>query len=85
MRILRAEGYLMSDVGSGQLIAALAKGGVFRLGGTLIGTLAFRCYQGELGVRIGCDQAAMSDDVDIASFEGLSLAIEDQVDGWSNF
>lgn len=80
MRILRAEGYLMADAGTGQAIAALAKAGVFRLGGTLVGTQAFRCYEGELGVQIGFDQAAMTDDIDIASFERLSLVLEDRVE-----
>ena len=80
MRTLRAEGYLMADVGTGQAVGAMARAGVFRLGGTLIGTQAFRCYEGELGVRIGYDQAAMTDDIDIASFERLSIALQDQVD-----
>lgn len=79
MRLLRAEGCLMTDRGTGQIVAAMARAGVFRLGGTLIGTQAFRCYEGELGLRIGVDQAAMTDDVDIASFERLSIALADQV------
>lgn len=80
MRTLRAEGYLMTDAGTGQIISAMAKTGVFRLGGTLVGTQAFRCYEGELGVRIGFDQAAVTDDIDIASFERLSLVLQDSVD-----
>jgi hypothetical protein len=80
MRTLRAEGYLMADVGTGQAILALARTGVFRLGGTLVGTQAFRCYEGELGARIGFDQAAMTDDIDIASFQRLSLVLQDRVD-----
>ncbi|SMG22916.1 nucleotidyltransferase family protein [Paracoccus sp. J56] len=79
MRILRAEGCLMTDRGSGQVISAMARAGVFRLGGTLVGTQAFRCYEGELGVRIGFDQTAMTDDIDIASFQRLSLVLGDQV------
>jgi len=79
MRILRAEGCLMTDRGSGQVISAMARAGVFRLGGTLVGTQAFRCYEGELGIRIGFDQSAMTDDIDIASFERLSLVLGDQV------
>lgn len=79
MRILRAEGCLMTDQGSGQVISAMARTGVFRLGGTLVGTQAFRCYEGELGVRIGFDQTAMTDDIDIASFQRLSLVLGDQV------
>ena len=80
MRALRAEGYLMADVASGQAILAMARTGVFRLGGTLVGTQAFRCYDGELGVRIGFDQSAMTNDIDIASFERLSLALDDRVE-----
>ena len=80
MRVLRAEGYLFADVGSGQVVAAMAKVGVFRLGGTIVGTHAFRCYEGELGVRIGFDQSATTDDIDIASFERLSLALADTVE-----
>ncbi len=80
MRILRAEGYLTPDLGTGQIIQALARAGVFRLGGTLVGTQAFRCYEGVLGVQIGFDQSAMTQDVDIASFERLSLAIGDHVE-----
>jgi hypothetical protein len=79
VRTLRAEGYLMADVQAGQALTAMARVGVFRLGGTLVGTQAFRCYEGELGVRIGFDQAAMTDDIDIASFKRLSLALNDQV------
>ncbi|WP_297580532.1 GSU2403 family nucleotidyltransferase fold protein [Roseibium sp.] len=78
--MLRAEGYLFADVASGQVVSAMAKAGVFRLGGTIVGTQAFRCYEGELGIRIGFDQSATTDDLDIASFERLSLALSDTVE-----
>lgn len=80
MRVLRAEGYLMSDARTGQAVAAMARAGVFRLGGTLVGTQAFRLYEGELGVRIGLDHAAVTDDIDVASFERLSVALGDSVE-----
>jgi hypothetical protein len=80
MRVLRAEGYLAADVATGQLISAFARSGVFRLGGTLVGTHAFRLYEGVLGVRLGLDRSAMTDDIDIASFERLSVALGDTVD-----
>lgn len=80
IRILRAEGFLGVDAGTGGLLAAMAKAGVFRLGGTLVGTVAFRLYEGELGVRFGLDQAAQTNDIDIASFERLSLALDDVVE-----
>lgn len=80
IRLLRGEGYLMPDLGTGQILMAMARAGVFRLGGTLVGTHAFRQYEGILGVRIGADQAAQTNDIDIASFERLSLALHDRVD-----
>jgi hypothetical protein len=80
MRVLRAEGYLMTDARTGQVLSAMARAGVFRLGGTLVGTQAFKLYEGELGVRIGFDQSAVTDDIDIASFERLSVVLGDRVE-----
>jgi hypothetical protein len=78
IRLLRSEGLLGVDAGTGSLLAAMAGAGVFRLGGTVVGTIAFRLYEGELGVRYSLDQAAQTND--IASFERLSLALGDTVD-----
>ena len=80
VRLLKSEGLLPSDVATGQILTAMGRSGVFRLGGTLVGTQAFRLYEGILGVRIGADAAAMTLDIDIASFERLSLALGDTVD-----
>lgn len=77
VRLLRAEGFLGPDAATGSLLAALAASGVFRLGGTIVGTHAFRLYEGELGVRLDFDMTAQTDDIDIASFSRLSLALED--------
>lgn len=77
IKILRAEGFMSLDAGTAGLLAAMAKSGVFRLGGTVIGTNAFRLYEGELGVRYRFDQLAQTNDIDIASFERLSLALQD--------
>lgn len=79
VRLLRSERYLGLDGASGSLIAALARTGVFRLGGVLVGTVAFRLYEGELGLRLSLDELAMTNDIDVASFEKLSLAIGDTV------
>jgi hypothetical protein len=83
VRILRAEGFLPVDAKTGSLINSMARAGMFRLGATIIGTMAFRLYEGELGVRIGFDQMAQTGDIDFASFERLSvtLATDDRVDG----
>lgn len=77
VRVLRGEGFMSVDAGTGSLLAAMAKSGVFRLGGTIAGTHAFRLYEGELGLRYGVDTAAQTNDIDIASFERLSLAVAD--------
>lgn len=79
IRILRAEGYASLDQTNGSLLNALAKCGVFRLGGTIVGTVAFKLYEGELGVGLDFDQMAQTGDLDIGSFERLSFAIGDQV------
>lgn len=79
VRLLRSERFLGLDNATGSLIGALANAGVFRLGGVLVGTNAFRLYEGELGIRLGFDQTAMTNDIDIASFEALSVALGDTV------
>lgn len=76
---LRAAGVPTLDRDTGKVLNAMSKSGVFRLGGTLIGTHAFRLYSAELGVRFE-NTLAVTGDVDIAAFENLKLVIEDQVD-----
>lgn len=79
VRLLRAESYQGLDTMTGSLLTAMARAGVFRLGGTIVGTVAFRLYEGELGVRIGTSLLAHTGDLDIASFERLSLVLGDKV------
>ncbi len=67
------------DGGFGSLMGSFEKAGLFRLGATLVGTIAFRLYEGELGIRYSFDEAAQTNDIDIASFERLSVALEDTV------
>lgn len=80
VRILRAERLMGLDAATGSLLAAMAAAGVFRLGGTVVGTHAFRLYEGELGLRYRFDDLAQTGDLDIASFERLSLALDDQAE-----
>ena len=80
VRLLRSERFLGMDAATGSLVSALTRTGVFRLGGTMVGTNAFRLYEGELGLRLSFDQSAMTNDIDIASFEKLSLALDDAVE-----
>ena len=79
-RILRAEGLAPVDVGTGKLLLAMEKVGVFRLGGTLVGTNAFRLMEPMILTRIPLDSAAFTGDIDIAQFERLSLAVGDHVE-----
>lgn len=80
MRVLRSEGMIGTDRETGSLLLAFARAGVFRLGGTLIGTGAYALYQGELGVRFDSDELAQTGDIDFASFEWLSVALGDRVE-----
>jgi hypothetical protein len=79
-RILRAEGFSMLDRETGSMLLAFARAGVFRLGGTLVGTAAYALYQGDLGVRMDYEELAQTGDIDFASFERLSVALEDKVE-----
>lgn len=79
-RVLRAEGLMGTDRDTGSLLLAFARAGLFRLGGTLVGTAAFALYQGELGVRYTSDDLAQTGDIDFASFERLSVALGDRVE-----
>lgn len=79
-RILRAEGFIASDRDTGALLFAFSRAGVFRLGGTLVGTSAYGLYQGELGVRMNYEELAQTGDIDLASFEQLSIALDDKVE-----
>lgn len=79
VRLLRAEGLTPTDRATGSILSAMAAAGVFRLGGTIVGTNAFRLYEGELGIRLPLGGMANTGDIDIAQFEKLSVALEDQV------
>jgi len=62
----------------GDIIAALAKAGVFRLRGILVGTAAYRTYAAMLGVRLPIP-TLQTGDIDIAQFGNVSVAIEDRM------
>jgi hypothetical protein len=72
---LRAARLPAKDADTGRLLTALARSGVFGVGGTLVGTHAFRLYDAEVGRRVTQAAPAQTEDVDIASFQRLSLAM----------
>ncbi|PIB26876.1 hypothetical protein BFP76_10570 [Amylibacter kogurei] len=80
VRLLRAEGMTPTDRATGSILSAMADAGTFRLGGTIVGTNAFRLYEGELGIRLPLGGMANTGDIDIAQFEKLSVALQDKVD-----
>ncbi|HUD52760.1 GSU2403 family nucleotidyltransferase fold protein [Parvibaculum sp.] len=60
----------------GNIIAALARAGVFRLRSVMVGTSAYQTYSAMLGTRL--PRASMqTGDVDIAQYTTVSVAIED--------
>ena len=63
VRLLRAEGMTPTDRATGSILSAMADAGTFRLGGTIVGTNAFRLYEGELGIRRGDGRAVGKGDV----------------------
>ena len=61
----------------GNILAALANAGIFRLRGVLIGTVAYHTYSAMLGVRLPIS-TLQTGDVDIAQFTSISGAVDDQ-------
>lgn len=62
----------------GNIVEALANAGVFRLGGVLIGTVAYQTYSAMLGSRLPAS-ILQTGDVNIAQFKHLSVAVEDKI------
>jgi hypothetical protein len=61
----------------GEIVAALARAGVFRLRGVLVGTSAYQAYAAMLGARLPV-AGLHTEDVDIAQFAAVSVAVGDQ-------
>jgi hypothetical protein len=74
--LIREAGLPAPDRVAGEIIATLAEAGLFRLRAVLVGTVAFLCYPGVLGVRFPA-APMMTGDVDFAQFHSISTALED--------
>ena len=61
----------------GNIIAALAKAGVFRLRGVLVGTAAYQAYSAMLGANLP-SSTLQTNDVDIAQLKNVSVAVDDR-------
>jgi hypothetical protein len=79
VQVLRVKGVPRIDAATGKVLQALARAGVFRLRGVLVGTHAFRLYPLILGVVIPEAQHA-TEDIDLAQFQEISVALDDKVD-----
>ena len=62
----------------GRVLQGLADSGVFRLRSVLVGTMAYQTYGAMLGVRLP-SASIMTDDIDVAQFRSISIAVEDQL------
>ncbi len=78
VRALLAAGLPAPNDITGLVVEALWKAGFFRLRGVLVGTAAFQCYSGQLGVRLK-SASLMTQDADFAQFYDISHAVGDSI------
>lgn len=74
--LIRA-GLPRTDASTGGIIEALAKAGFFRLRGVLIGTTAYQCYSGILGVVLDAS-SLRTQDADLAQYLSIARLIDDE-------
>jgi hypothetical protein len=67
------------DAVAGTVVEALWKAGFFRLRGVLVGSLAYQCYAGVLGIRLTA-ASVRTDDADFAQFWGISENIGESME-----
>jgi hypothetical protein len=77
--VLRRAGMPAPHTIAGDVLAALADAGVFRLRAVVVGTVAYQAYSGLLGMRLTGANTVTSD-LDIAQFRTVSVALGDAVD-----
>lgn len=78
VRSLIAAGMQVPIPPTGQIVEAMWKAGFFRLRGVLIGTVAYACYEGLLGVKLS-GAATRTQDADFAQFWGVSENIGESI------
>ena len=78
--MLVREAYLpVPDPLAGDVVAALAEAGFFRLRGVLVGSVAYGCYPAHLGMRLP-DASLRTGDADFAQFHSIAIAVEDSTE-----
>lgn len=78
VRSLRAARLPAPDKMTGDVLAAMAEAGVFRLRAGVIGSVAFMSYPGLIGVRLPAS-LARTGDLDIAQFHSVAVAVDDEI------
>jgi hypothetical protein len=76
--LTRDAGFPAPERVTGDVVEALAAAGFFRLRGVLVGTVAFQCYSGLLGVRLPAS-SMQTGDADFAQFHSVSAAVGDSL------
>lgn len=79
VRALRAARLPVPDTMSGDILAAMAQAGVFRLRAVVVGSVAFQTYPGLLGQRLPAT-LSRTGDLDIGQFRTIAIAVEDRID-----
>lgn len=80
VRALRAARLPVPDTITGNIMAAMADAGVFRLRAVVVGSVAFQTYPGLLGFHLRASLGRTSD-LDIGQFRTISVAVDDKIDG----
>lgn len=78
VRSLLSAGLPATDQTSGEMVLALVRAGFFRPRGVLIGTTAFQCYSGILGVRLPA-ASIRTQDADFARLFAIANQIDDAI------
>jgi hypothetical protein len=76
VRSLIAAGLPSTEPLSGAVVEAFCRAGFFRLRGVAIGTTAYQCYSGVLGVRLAASTLRTAD-ADFAQFFAIAQMIDD--------
>jgi len=79
LKTLRDKSSCQLDPDFLNILLTFSAAGVFRLGGVLVGTLAFRMYEFELGIKFLPENMATTNDIDIAVFQNFSLRTQESV------
>ncbi len=79
VRALRAARLPVPDTVSGNIMAAMAEAGVFRLRAVVIGSVAFQTYAGLLGHHLNAT-LSRTEDLDIGQFQSIAIAVEDRIE-----